>query len=117
VRGADYRWNNKPVIDSKGFPETIKKALDQITDHLENGIIPIWLNRGIDAEYGGYLNCFDPEGNPTEDTDKYIVTQTRMIWGMSSFYRKYSENKRLLDTAKQGVQFFIKYFWDHKNGG
>ena len=49
-----------------------KKALDQITDHLENGIISFWLERGIDQENGGYLTCFDNKGNPTEDTIKIL---------------------------------------------
>lgn len=95
----------------------IKTSLAEITEHLENGIIPFWLENGIDKEYGGYLTCFDGEGKPTGDTDKYIVTQTRMIWGLSTFYRAYPDNKALLEGAEQGVKFFIDNFWDKVYGG
>lgn len=95
----------------------LAEALLEITDHLENGIVPFWLNNGIDKEYGGFLTCFNSDGTPTEDTDKYIVTQTRMIWGMSSLYRHNPNNQVLLEQAKQGVAFFISHFWDRLNGG
>lgn len=102
------------MINSK---DLMQKALDQITRHLEEGLIPFWLGRGIDKEYGGYLTCFDGKGVPNFSTEKYIVTQTRMIWGMSIFYEKYPENKELPEAARQGVNFFIKHFWDKEYGG
>lgn len=95
----------------------IKKFLHEIEDHLEYGIIPFWTQRGVDDAYGGFLTCFDAEGKPAGDTDKYIVTQTRMIWGLSALYRAFPDNQELLIQAIQGVDFFIKYFWDEKNGG
>jgi len=95
----------------------LQTYLNQVTDHLEKGVIPFWLTRGTDREYGGYLTCYDENGRPTDDTDKYIVTQTRMIWGLSHFSKHYPDNKELLEAAKQGVEFFIKYFWDKVHGG
>jgi len=97
--------------------QCIEETLSEIKNHLENGIIGFWQKNGIDEEYGGYLTCFDNEGEPSGDTDKYIVTQTRMIWGFSALYNQYPEKKELLQQAKQGVEFFIRYFWDNENGG
>lgn len=97
--------------------DQMSKPLEQITEHLEEGLIPFWLKRSIDKEYGGFLTCFDGKGNANLVTDKYIVTQTRMIWGMSILAEKYPENKELLEAARQGVNFFIKYFWDKEYGG
>ena len=107
----------KVKILNKNVKKRMQKAAKEITEHLEGGIIPFWLKNGIDLEYGGYLTCFDENGKPSGDTNKYIVTQTRMIWGMSAFYRKYPQNLALLEAARQGVDFFIKYFWDNENGG
>lgn len=95
----------------------LNKIYDEICRDLEMGIIPFWSKNGIDKEYGGYLTCFDEQGNPTGDTDKYIIIQTRMIWGLSKLAQHYPEKPELLEQAKQGVDFFIKYFWDTKNGG
>lgn len=93
------------------------KALKEITLHLENGILPFWLENGTDKAYGGYLTCFDENGQPESDKDKYIITQTRMIWGLSALLELYPENRQLLEEVKQGVNFFIKHFWDKEYGG
>lgn len=79
-----------------------KEALAEIRRDLEEGIIPFWLNNGVDKEYGGYLTCFDENGMPTGDTDKYIVTQTRMIWGLAAMYEEYPR-ENLKAAAKQAT--------------
>lgn len=94
-----------------------RQARDEIEGLLLNGIIPFWLKNGIDAEHGGYLTNFDADGNPGADTDKYIVTQTRMIWGLSALHRAYPEIAGLREAAAQGAAFFLKYFWDNDFGG
>ncbi len=96
--------------------DSAKEVLLEIRHNLEEGIIPFWLEKGIDKEYGGYLTCFDEHGNLTDDTDKYIVTQTRMIWGFSALYEEYKD-ERLKMAAKQGYEFFVKYFWDKEKEG
>ena len=86
---------------------------------LSKMIIPFWLNRSIDKKYGGYLTCFDENGEPEGDTHKYIVTQTRMLWGFSRLRPFADEYSHWLieDAAKQGFRFMIDHFWDKVNGG
>ena len=31
----------------------------QLKDELLNSCVPFWLNNGVDAEYGGVINCLD----------------------------------------------------------
>ncbi|MBL8093805.1 MAG: AGE family epimerase/isomerase [Anaerolineales bacterium] len=97
--------------------DRMQQALAQLTEHFEQGLIPFWLSHGLDHVHGGYLTCFDPEGRPTDDTDKYIVTQTRMIWGLSALARVYPERPELAAAARQGVDFFLAHFWDPTYGG
>ena len=94
-----------------------KNALAEIKKHLEQGIIPFWTKNGIDHECGGYLTCFDENGVLGADTDKYIVTQTRMIWGFSALAEIYPDNAQFKQAANDGVAFFIKHFWDKEHGG
>ncbi len=96
--------------------QELQTALHEIRDNLEQGIIPFWLDRGIDRDFGGYLTCFDEAGAPTGDTDKYIVTQTRMIWGFAALYEEYRD-ERLRATARQGYEFFVRHFRDPVHGG
>lgn len=89
----------------------------QILNHMVNEWLPFWESRGCDKEFGGFLTSYDRQGNPTGDGMKYIVSQARMIWGHSALYDYFPERKELLETAKQGVDFVIKHFWDSEFGG
>lgn len=95
----------------------ISDTYAQIKEHLESGILRFWLENGVDHEHGGYLTCFDAEGKAADDTDKYLVTQTRMIWGMSAAFSMYPQRQELQDAARQGVDFLLSHFWDEKYGG
>lgn len=92
-------------------------AREEISEHLEKGILEFWLRKGIDSVYGGFLTCFDEQGEPGMDVDKYIVTQTRMIWGFSALSQEYPERRELAVAAKAGFDFFIRHFWDEAEGG
>ncbi len=96
--------------------ERLLETYREISEHLNGELIPFWEKNGVDPVFGGYLTTFDEKGRVKEEEDKYIVTQTRMIWGYSAFARKLGR-KEFLPKAKQGVEFFIRHFWDQKYGG
>ncbi len=95
----------------------VESAYGQIRDHLEREIIPFWLKRAWDAEYGGYLTNYDEDGHAMPCAEKYIVSQARMIWGFSAFYKKYPDRVEFRELAAQGVEFFLEHFWDREFGG
>lgn len=92
---------------------------NDILSVLQEEIIPFWLKRGVDERFGGYLTCYDEDGNFTGDFDKLIITQTRMIWGFSylSDFCRPGDKPAMLAAARQGRDFFLAHFWDEKNGG
>ena len=93
------------------------KAQEEIRYHLEKELIPFWTERAVDAQYGGFLCRFDQNGNLIEnEAEKSIISQTRLIWGFSNFYR-YTKDPVHLQAARQGLDFFIEQFWDKKYGG
>ncbi len=97
--------------------EALIKARDEIRCHFENELVPFWTTRAVDKEYGGFLCNFDSGGKLIEnETKKGLIAQTRLIWGFSNFYR-YTKDPKHLEMAKQGVDFFIKHFWDNEYGG
>lgn len=109
---------NDPVCDVSQIRERLLKARAELEHHLMEGIIPFWTKRAVDERYGGYFTCFDAEGQLDEaDTDKHIVTQTRLIWGFSTFHIIDPQNQAFLAYAHQGVDFFIEHFWDTRYGG
>ena len=95
----------------------INDAYRQMKQHLEGGILPFWMENGLDRDHEGYLTCFDAEGRATDNTDKYLVTQTRMIWGMSAAFSMYPQKHEFQEAARQGIDFLLNHFWDEEHGG
>ncbi|MCL2833559.1 MAG: AGE family epimerase/isomerase [Treponema sp.] len=101
------------------LPPKTQAAINEIKEILTGKLIPFWLDRGIDNEFGGYLTCIGESGEKLADDNKYIVTQARMIWGFSALreFAAPSDAARLENAARQGFDFFIKNFWDAEFGG
>lgn len=88
-----------------------------------------WMEKSPDREFGGFLVCFDEHGNPMthidvmEPTDKMIVTQTRMIWGIAALLRNDMYQYAGLDYSslklelRKSVDSFISHFWDEEKEG
>lgn len=94
-------------------------AASEIRRTLQDKILRFWLERGVDAKYGGYLTSFDENGEFSGDGEKYIVTQSRMVWGFSHLSRYASAEDRpwMEQAARQGVKFLLEHFWDRSKEG
>lgn len=88
-----------------------KKLASQYRDELLNNVVPFWLEKSQDKEYGGYFTCLDREGN-VFDTDKFIWLQGREVWMFSMLYNKVEKRQEWLDCAIQGGEFLKKYGHD-----
>lgn len=91
--------------------------LKEMQHHLFNELAPFWQVRGVDKEHGGYLTYLDQDGNPTGETLKTLICQTRMIFSSSHAHRNNVGDGAFLPIAKQGVDFLIKHFWDDEHTG
>ena len=52
-------------------------------NELQQNILPFWLTRCEDKEFGGYLNCFTNDGSRLVSHDKYTWSQGRFVWCFS----------------------------------
>lgn len=97
----------------------ILEAKQEIRDILTNKIIPFWLDRSVDREYGGYLTQFDENGEFNGNGTKYLVTQSRMVWGFSNLLEFVPEDRKeeAKAAAKQGAEFLMNQFWDDEYEG
>lgn len=92
------------TISFRALEETYKKEL------FEN-VIPFWLNKSIDKEFGGYFTCLDRKGN-VFDTDKFVWLQGRQVWMLSMLYNTVEKNREWLDAAVAGGEFLKKHGHD-----
>ena len=103
--------------------ETLKAKLaeagDEMRSLLSERVIPFWLERCEDKTYGGYLTSFDENGAYNQDGRKYIVTQSRMLWGFSHLapYARREDCPEMERLARQGAKYICEAFWDEQYGG
>lgn len=99
--------------------QKLAAACKEIAQLLREKLIPFWLERSIDREYGGYLTSFDEKGEFDGNGVKYMVTQSRMLWGFS-FLRDFAREEdrpAMEQAARQGWEFMRDHFIDREYGG
>ena len=89
----------------------LKKIECLYKDELLTNVLPFWLDKSQDLEYGGYFTCLDRKGD-VFDTDKFIWLQGRQVWMFSMLYNKVEKCQEWLDCAVQGAEFLKKYGHD-----
>ena len=88
-----------------------KKLAEQYKSELLDKVVPFWLEKSQDKEYGGYFTCLDRDGS-VFDTDKFIWLQGREVWMFATLYNKVEKRKEWLDCAIQGAEFLKKHGHD-----
>lgn len=96
--------------------QKLREDYQKVQEHLYNELIPFWDKKGVDKQYGGFLTNFDSNGQSIDMPEKYLNTQSRMIWWFSQL-NMIAPNEAHKNNAKQGVDFLIRYLWDEENGG
>jgi N-acylglucosamine 2-epimerase len=86
--------------------QTISEMAKFYRKHLMVDIMLFWEKRTRDTENGGYLTCFDRQGNLT-DSDKYIWFQGRQLFMFSALYNRIEKDPKWLDLAKHGRDFVV----------
>lgn len=97
--------------------EQIFACMEEARRHLEEELLPFWLDRCVDGEHGGYLTHFDERGDPSGDTDKSLISQARTVYTMASAHRAGYGGGACADAARHGVDFLLHKMWDEEWGG
>ncbi len=83
----------------------------QYKSELLDSVIPFWLNKSQDEEFGGYFTCLERDGT-VFDTDKFIWLQGRQVWMFASLYNNVEKRQEWLNCAIQGAEFLKKHGHD-----
>ena len=84
---------------------------DQYKNELLEKVLPFWLEKSQDKEFGGYFTCLDRAGN-VFDRDKFIWLQGREIWMFAMLYNRVQKREEWLECAVQGAEFMKKFGHD-----
>ena len=72
--------------------DQLKELADLYKSELLQRVVPFWLEKSQDEEYGGYFTCLDRKGN-VFDTDKFIWLQCREVWLFAMLYNKVEKTR------------------------
>jgi N-acylglucosamine 2-epimerase len=89
----------------------VKYLTSLYRDELLDNIVPFWLAKSQDNQYGGYFTCLDRVGN-VFDSDKFVWLQGREVWLFSMLCNNLENKPEWLECAKQGGEFLKKYGHD-----
>ena len=88
-----------------------KALAAQYKSELLDRVMPFWMEKSIDAEYGGFFTCLERDGT-VFDTDKFIWLQGRQVWMLATLYNKVAPRQDWLDAAIAGADFLMKHGHD-----
>ena len=74
-------------------------------------VVPFWLSKSQDMDFGGYFTCLDRDGS-VYDTDKFIWLQGREVWMFAKLYNTVEPRQEWLEAAIQGAEFLKKHGHD-----
>ena len=89
--------------------------LKEVSDHLNNKIIPFW-NALKDEEFGGFYGYVDSDLKVDKKAVKGCILNSRILWFYSNAYMLLKDAV-LLDNAKHAYTFLKDHCLDKVNGG
>lgn len=96
--------------------KTIQQFSQTIKDELENNLIPFWLERSVDSEYGGFIGQMSNDGKIDPKAPKGLILNTRLLWTFSALYR-FNKDNQCRDMARRAYDYLQTHFWDNQHGG
>jgi mannobiose 2-epimerase len=96
--------------------KTIQQFSKAVKDELENNLVPFWLEKSVDSEYGGFIGQMSNDGTIDPGATKGLILNARLLWTFSALYR-FSQDNRCRDMARRAYDYLETYFWDNQHGG
>jgi mannobiose 2-epimerase len=98
--------------------QEIRTWKQQSEAHLHNELLPFWLDRCWDDQYGGFITQFDAGGNDSGVDEKSLLAHMRTIYSLSLASMKgHDPDRRCEELARKGVQVALDSYWDPVYGG
>lgn len=94
----------------------VKLFLSELDTELRKAILPYWMTRMVDHEYGGFYGQIDGNSQLHTSAPKGSVLNARILWTFSAAYNRFRE-KQYLDIADRAYNYCINHFINNKNKG
>lgn len=88
---------------------------EMYTDLVDN-ILPYWMNKMQDEEYGGFYGQINGLEELIMDADKGGILNARILWSFSAAYNQLKKAE-YLEVANRAFQYVTDHFFDTELGG
>lgn len=88
----------------------------RVEAELQSGILPFWLSRSFDEEYGGFRGLIANDLTIDPHAPKGIILNARILWTFSKAYSVY-KNSAYLAAARRAYEYIDRHFRDEEFGG
>jgi mannobiose 2-epimerase len=89
---------------------------NELRRELTENILPFWMEKMPDKEYGGFYGRIDGQGHLHKTANKGLVLNARILWTFSAAYRL-EKNPHYREMAERAYRYLSEHFIDKKNGG
>ena len=89
---------------------------NSLTEEVREQILGFWMKHAVDEKNGGFIGYMASDGAVSEDADKGLVLNARILWSFSSAYRTYKEAP-YLEMAERALDALREHFHDQEHGG
>jgi mannobiose 2-epimerase len=96
--------------------KTKKVFRSEVETELTGNIIPFWLKRTIDHQFGGFIGRMDHNGIVKEKAPKGLILNARILWTFSAIYQ-YDPRPEYLHIARRAFEYLTLKFQDTHYGG
>ncbi|MBN1126786.1 MAG: AGE family epimerase/isomerase [Sedimentisphaerales bacterium] len=95
----------------------VASCLAEAQHHLNQELLPFWLNRCMDKKNGGFITQFDKDGNDTGEDVKSLIAQARCTYTFASAHRAGFGEGKCAEFARHGVNYLLDVMWDKQHEG
>jgi mannobiose 2-epimerase len=94
----------------------LMKLQKEVSQELENNILPFWMNKMVDNEHGGFYGQITGNDVLVPNASKGAILNARILWAFSAAYRVL-RNPQYKTMATRAEQYLIHYFYDNEYSG
>ena len=96
--------------------DEINKLYREVHKELILNILPFWMNKAVDREFGGFYGQINGRGHVVFSADKGGIVNSRILWTFSAVYSRL-KNKEYLKTAQMSKDYVLAHFFDRTYQG
>ena len=96
-------------FDTNRLCTTLYTLKEAAQEELVTYILPYWMARSIDDEYGGFVGRIDGRNESVPEAPKGLVLNTRILWTFAATWN-WRQDDAYLAIANRAYDYLMRYF-------